>query len=53
METKFYSIPQVSKKIGVSVYNIKQDIENGRLKTRQFGKRHYCTSQNIAEYINN
>lgn len=52
-DDSLHTVGQVSKILGLSVYTIKKDIKENRLKVIQRGSRNYVRQDDLIEYCKN
>jgi excisionase family DNA binding protein len=50
-DDSLYTVQEVSKILGLSVYTIKKDIKENRLKVIQRGSRNYVRQDELNEYL--
>jgi|TARA_R100000482_G_scaffold122401_2_gene69992 excisionase family DNA binding protein len=46
------SVSEVSERIGISAYLVKQEIQKGKLKATQYGKSFYIHEEDFNKYVN-
>lgn len=52
-DDSLHTVGQVSKILGLSVYTIRKDIKENRLKVIQRGSRNYVRQDDLIEYCKN
>ncbi len=50
-DVKFYSVKDISKKLGLSTLTVRKYIRNKRLKAKKLGNAYVISEQNFLEFI--
>ena len=51
-DVKFYSVKDISKKLGLSTLTVRKYIRNKRLKAKKLGNAYVISEQNFLEFLN-
>jgi len=50
-DVKFYSVKDISKKLGLSTLTVRKYIRNKRLKAEKLGNAYVISEQNFLEFL--
>lgn len=50
-DVKFYSVKDISKKLGLSTLTVRKYIKNKRLKAKKLGNAYVISEQNFLEFL--
>jgi excisionase family DNA binding protein len=50
-DVKFYSVKDISKKLGLSTLTVRKYIRNKRLKAKKLGNAYVISEQNFLEFL--
>ena len=50
-DVKFYSVKDISKKLGLSTLTVRKYIRNKRLKAKKLGNGYVISEQNFLEFL--
>lgn len=51
-DVKFYSVKDISKKLGLSTLTVRKYIRNKRIKAEKLGNAYVISEQNFLEFLN-
>jgi len=49
--TIFYTLPQLSEKLGIGILTLRKYIREGHLKAKRIGKAYYVLDENLKEFL--